>query len=110
MYPQSAKTNALYADLLYNSDQLTKSAEYYKESLKYDKSNFMIWKQLMIIYTNIEDWKSLEKLSVEAIDYYPNHALPYYYAGRANIKLNNSLKQLNILMKVYLYLSKMRSS
>lgn len=85
LYPQSAKTNALYADLLYNSDQVTKSAEYYKESLKYDKSNFLIWKQLMIIYTNIEDWKSLEKLSVEAIDYYPNHALPYYYAGRANL-------------------------
>ncbi|MGE5355524.1 MAG: tetratricopeptide repeat protein [Deltaproteobacteria bacterium] len=84
LYPNSAKTNALYADILYNSGEVGESAGYYRKSLKYEKGNFLVWKQLMIIYTNQEDWSNLEKLSIEAIDFYPNHALPYYYAGRAN--------------------------
>ena len=92
LYPQNARTNALYADLLYNAEQTDESIHYYNESLKYDKSNFMIWKQLMVIYTLQEDWQSLLKLSVDAIDYYPNQAVAYYYAGRASVNLNQMSK------------------
>lgn len=97
LYPHNARTNALYADLLYNAEQTLKSIDYYRESLKYEKSNFMIWKQLMVIYTTIEDWNNLAKLSTEAIDYYPNHSVAYYYAGRAYISLNQVSKAIEYL-------------
>jgi tetratricopeptide (TPR) repeat protein len=87
MYPGNARTNALYADLMYNSGAVQKSIHYYRESLKYDKSNFLIWRQLMLIYSLMEDWESLSRISTDAIDYYPNQAQTYYHAGRASVNL-----------------------
>ena len=87
IYPSNARTNALYADLLYNSGSVNKSINFYKESLEYDKSNFMIWRQLMVIYSLMEDWELLLGISSEAIDYYPNQAQAYYHAGRASVNL-----------------------
>lgn len=87
MYPTNARTNALYADLMYNSGNVKKSIDYYNATLKYDKSNFLIWKQLMVIYSLMEDWEALSKISLEALDYYPNQAEVYYHAGRASVNL-----------------------
>lgn len=92
MYPNSAKSNSLYADLLYNTDRIEESLEYYKLSLKYDKSNFTIWKQILLIYNEKEDWKNLEKLCSEAVDFYPNHSVLYFYWGKSFINLGNFAK------------------
>ncbi len=96
-YPESAKANSLYGDILYNSGNISKSIEYYKNALKYNKSNYFIWKQLMTIYTLNEDWNSLAEISENAIDYYPNQVSGYYYAGRANIYLGKIDKGLEFL-------------
>ena len=96
-YPESAKVNSLYGDILYNTGNITGSIEYYKNALKYNKSNFLIWKQLMTIYTINEDWESLAGLSENAIDYYPNQVSGYYYAGRANIYLGKIDKGMEFL-------------
>ena len=96
-YPESAKANSLYGDVLYNSGKVSQSAEYYKKALKYNKSNYFIWKQLMTIYTITENWKSLAEISEKAIDYYPNQVSGYYYAGRANIYLGKINKGLELL-------------
>lgn len=85
LYPNNAKSNSLYADLLYNIEQTDASLQYYKMSLKADKSNFIIWKQLILIYNEKEDWKNLEKICSEAVDYYPNHSVIYYYWGKSLI-------------------------
>lgn len=92
MYPNSAKSNSLYADLLYNTDQTEESLEFYKLSLKFDKSNFTIWKQILLIYNEKEDWKNLEKICTEAIDFYPNHSVLYFYLGKALLNLGNFAK------------------
>ena len=47
----------------------------------------MVWRQLMQIYSVNEQWKELEKLSEQSIDYYPNQALTYFYAARAKMYL-----------------------
>ena len=96
-YPESAKVYSLYGDILYNSGKIKESASYYEKSLKYAKSNYLIWKQLMTIYTLTEDWKSLAEISENAIDYYPNQVSGYYYAGRANIYLGKIDKGLEFL-------------
>ena len=105
-YPDNAKTNALYADILYNKDEIEKSTKYYKESLKYSKNNFTVWKQLMSIYTLLENWKELAKLSEDAIDYYPNQTSGYYNAGRAFINLNKVEEGIEYLDEAILYSSK----
>ncbi|HHB51911.1 MAG TPA: tetratricopeptide repeat protein [Saprospiraceae bacterium] len=96
-YPESAKTNSLYADLLYNSGKVAESAKYYEKALENNKSNYIIWKQLMAIYTLTENWKALDRVSEEAINYYPNQVSGYYYAGRALINMNKIKEGLDYL-------------
>lgn len=87
-YPTSAKANALYADLLYNNGQIEKSTDFYKLSLQYDKTNFLIWKQLMTILTNGQKWKELEEITTSATQYYPNQSVNFYYSALAKSNLN----------------------
>jgi tetratricopeptide (TPR) repeat protein len=105
-YPKSAKTNALFADILYNADEIEKSVKYYNESLKFGKNNFTVWKQLMSIYTLLENWEELSQLSENAIDYYPNQVSSYYNAGRAYIYLNKVEKGIKYLDEAVSYSSK----
>ncbi|MEZ4907620.1 MAG: tetratricopeptide repeat protein [Saprospiraceae bacterium] len=103
IYPQNAKTNALYADILYNSSDDNESMKYYRKSLQYDKSNFMIWRQLMQLYSMYEMWSDLEELSSEAIDYYPNQALTYFYNARAKMYLKKYSEAHEMLSEAELY-------
>ena len=105
-YPDDAKSNALHADILYNSGNIEESEFYYKKSLADSKKNFDIWKQLMSIYLYLEKWNELAKLSENAIDYYPNQVIGYYNAGKAYINLGKIDKGLDYLDEALSYTSK----
>ena len=97
LYPGKAEANALYADILNNSGRVDESIKYYEKTLQLNKSNFDIWKQLMSLYTMRRDWKNLLRVSEEAIEYYPNQALGYYYAARALVNLGKPDEALQYL-------------
>lgn len=102
-YPDDAKSNALHADILYNSGNIEESEVYYKKSLDDSKKNFEIWRQLMAIYSYLEKWDKLAKLSENAIDYYPNQVIGYYNAGKAYINLGKVDKGLEYLDEALSY-------
>ncbi len=102
-YPDDAKSNALHADILYNSGNIEESEAYYKRSLADSKKNFEIWRQLMTIYSYLEKWDELAELSENAIDYYPNQVIGYYNAGKAYINLGKVDKGLEYLDEALSY-------
>jgi len=102
-YPNNEKSNALHADILYNTEDFENSLKYYNESLKYSKNNYEVWKQIMTLNTMLGKWKHLAKISEESIDYYPNQVLGYYNAGRAYINLNKIDKGLDYLDEALSY-------
>jgi len=102
-YPESAKANSLCADVYYNVGEIEKSLEFYKKSLSGNKNNYDIWKQIMTIYTMMENWDDLSKISEESIDYYPNQGIGYYNAGRAFLNLNDIEKGIDYLDEAQMY-------
>ncbi len=96
-YPDNEKTNSLYADLLYNIGETDKSTQYYEKSLTVYKNNYIIWQQLMSIYTQLEKWDKLQNLSEKSLDYYPNQAECYYYAGSAMTFLGKAKEGIDYL-------------
>ena len=97
LYPERAEACTLYADVLNNSGKTDESIKYYKKAIELNKNNFEIWKQLMSLYTLKKKWKSLLELSEEAIEYYPNQALGYYYAARALVNMDKPGEALQYL-------------
>jgi tetratricopeptide (TPR) repeat protein len=99
MYPEEAKVYALSGDVYFNSDMLEKAAEYYQRTLQADKSNFMVWKHLMLSLDITLQFDRLTQTALEAIEYYPNQAICFYYLGKALIEQNELIKGLNWLQE-----------
>ena len=57
----------------------------------------------MTIYSYLEKWQELAKLSENTIDYYPNQVVGYYNAGKAYINLGKVDKGLEYLDEALSY-------
>jgi tetratricopeptide (TPR) repeat protein len=88
MYPDNPKVSALYGDVYFNSGQLEKAIPFYRKTLELNKSVFLVWKNLMLAQDNTFDFTGLNETAEEALNYFPNQAVCYYYAGKSNIELN----------------------
>lgn len=82
-YPEDAKSFAVYGDILWLSEDTENAVKHYEQSLKLKKSVYQVWDQLMMGLAELNNVERLEKISNDAIDYYPNQAGPYYYQAVA---------------------------
>jgi tetratricopeptide (TPR) repeat protein len=89
VHPREARSHTIYGDFLYRDKKLKDARDQYAEALKYDKSKFAIWNQVMIIDSELHDTKALEAHSKEAMELFPSQPLPLYFAGAAQIQLKN---------------------
>lgn len=87
-YPLEAKAHAVYGDLLFNDSQYIASRAQYRSAIGLDPEKFPIWQQVLYINVELNDFESLLKESEIAIDYFPNHAMLFYFNGVAKIQLN----------------------
>ena len=97
LHPNSAEAHSIYADFLYKDKKLTEAHTEYETAIKLDKSQYTIWNQLMIIESELGEYKSLEAHSTEAMDLFPNQSLTYFFNGISNITLKNYKKAIESL-------------
>ncbi len=96
-HPTSAEAHSIYADFLYR-DKKTKEAKVeYELAVKYDKSSFSTWNQLLFCEAELNNYQSLEVKSSEAMELFPNQASVFYFNGLANIQLKNYTKAVQSL-------------
>ena len=88
-YPNDAKVNALHGDIYFNSGDLENAADKYALTISENKKVFLVWKQYMLSLDNLGRFDELKVTALEAIDYYPNQAVCFYYAGKANVETGN---------------------
>jgi tetratricopeptide (TPR) repeat protein len=86
LYPANARVNALHGDVYFNTLQPEEAKIYYQRTLDLDKSVFLVWKNLMMAQDNTQDYEGLLRTATQAVDYFPNQAVCYYYAGKANLE------------------------
>lgn len=89
MYPDDARVNALHGDVFFNTYQPEKAKKYYEKTIELDKSVFMVWKNLMMAQDNTGDFEKLKQTAIRAVDYFPNQAVCYYYAGKGEMMSDN---------------------
>ena len=87
LHPSSADAFSIYGDFLFKEKKLTDAKEAYLKSIAIDKSRFFVWNQLMFIESQLNDFSLLNIHSSEAMELFPNNAMPYFFNGFANIQL-----------------------
>jgi tetratricopeptide (TPR) repeat protein len=87
VHPTSAEAHSINADFLYRDKKIKEAKDAYLLAIKYDKSKFAIWNQLMYLESELNDYTALEPHSAEAMELFPNQATPYFLNGIANMQL-----------------------
>jgi tetratricopeptide (TPR) repeat protein len=97
VHSRDAKAFSVYGDLLYHAGENKKAIAAYQNTLKLDKSVFMVWEQLMYIQSDMKDADALLKTSEDAMDLFPNQAVAYYMSGRAYALQNSHSEAVDAL-------------
>jgi tetratricopeptide (TPR) repeat protein len=101
-HPTEAKAYAASADLLYYAGRWEEALAKYKKALELDDTVFLLWEQSMLIYYQTKDYLTLRSFSEEALDFFPNQAIAYYYYGVASNQLGYSNEAIPLLQQAVL--------
>jgi tetratricopeptide (TPR) repeat protein len=96
-HPEDAKSYSIYGDYLYRDERFEESREKFQAALKYDKSRFVIWNQVLILDSQLNDFESMAKNSEEAMELFPTMPSFYLFSGIAQIQKKNYEEAVEVL-------------
>lgn len=96
-HPNEAKAHAIYGDILKNEGNTTSAIRQYEKTLSLNKNIFAVWEQLMYCLDDVDNHQRLHEVALEAIDYFPNQAISYYFAGKSLLGSNDTKKVIGFL-------------
>lgn len=99
VHPDEAKSFSIYGDFLYRDRKFEEARTQYRKAIEIDKEKYALWNQLLLLDSELNDFRSMEKESKETIELFPNQALPYFFNGVSNIQLKNYQAAIDILSK-----------
>lgn len=80
-HQDDAKSYAIYGDAYMGLDMVDKAIPKYQQSLQITKKVFPVWQQLMYALEETKDYTQLAVTAEQALNYYPNQPLAYYFLG-----------------------------
>lgn len=86
-HPGEAKPLAAAADLLYYTGRSKEALSKYQRALELDKAVFAVWEQVMRIRYEAGQYNALWMVSEDALDYFPNRAMAFYFNAAALVEL-----------------------
>ena len=102
VHPDDAKAFSASGDLLYGLGRLDESRTKFETTLQLDNTVFSVWEQLMFVQVAQNDFAGLVRTSEEAIDYFPNKVISYYFNGLGSIQLGQYEYAVGILIEANL--------
>ncbi len=88
IYPDDPDANTIYADFQMNKGNIYIARLALQKVIETRKNKYGIWEQILFIDNQMADWNSMIKHSAEAIEYFPNIPLFYFFNGISNFQLS----------------------
>lgn len=89
-HPKEAKAHAVYADFLYQANNHEEARKHYRKAIEFKKDIFSVWENLLDIeYRHLQDHEALKEESQQAMTYFPNQPILYFYSGFASMRKEN---------------------
>lgn len=86
------KAQAFVGDLLYQDGQIEEAIRYYLNAVDLSPANYSVWQNILNIEADLNQYDSLVKHAEQALEYFPNQALLYYFAGTGHL-INKDYKK-----------------
>ena len=91
------KAQAFVGDLLYQDGQSEKAVKYYLQAVNLSPANYSVWQNILNIEADLSQYDSVTKHAERALEYFPNQALLYYFAGTGYLVTNDYKKSVRML-------------
>lgn len=101
-HPKNAAIREIRLQYLLKNEDKEESRQQILEIIDKDKSNFELWKQLLLIDSQLNDYQSIISHAEQALVYYPNQSIIYYFLGFAYAKTKQyeeAIQQLEISLQ-----------
>ena len=79
------KAQAFVGDLLYQNGDKENAVVYYLRAIRISPANFSVWQNIINVEAELNKYDSVLVHAEEALEYFPNQALLYYYAGTSHL-------------------------
>lgn len=79
LYPKEAKVYSLQGDILFYQSKYQEAEKSYSTAIKLDDRKYALWSQYMQTLWELEKYPALEKISMDAIDLFPNKVSAFVY-------------------------------
>jgi tetratricopeptide (TPR) repeat protein len=83
------KSWSMYGDFLYQDKQYEAARDVFRKVISIDSSKYLVWEQLLFAESQLEDQDAVLSESTIAIELFPEHPLPYLFAGGAHYQKKN---------------------
>jgi len=90
VHPNEAKSYAVQGDFLFRDKKYKEARESYLKAISIDKSKFLIWNQLLVIDSQLNDWENMSVDADKCIELFPNEAVAYLLTGIAKTQLKKT--------------------
>jgi tetratricopeptide (TPR) repeat protein len=87
--PEEAKAYSVYGDILSNNKRYKEARDAYHNVVLLDSSKYVIWQQLILLDSELNDNENLLSDSKKAMDLFPEQAEPYFFYGIAQLRIKN---------------------
>lgn len=95
-YTEEYKAQAFVGDMLYGDGEKETALKYYLKAVRFKPANFSLWQNILNIEGELSLTDSLIVHSEEALEYFPNQALLYYFAGTGHLLKKNNTKAIRM--------------
>jgi tetratricopeptide (TPR) repeat protein len=85
-HPKEAKAFSVAGDFYYRDKKLEKAKEYFSQAVELDKSKYVIWNQLLIIESELQQFSEMIRHGKEAVELFPNEPTVYLLLGIAYLQ------------------------
>lgn len=85
-HPKEAKAHSIYGDFLSRDQHMEEARDAYRKALELDRDRYLIWRELLVIESDLRDWKAMANESENAIELFPNQPLLYLFHGIAQLQ------------------------
>lgn len=96
-YPDDPRALMMYGEILESEGKSAEALTYYKKALEKNPSDFGMWTRQFVMYHELGKYQELEDSGKDALEYFPNQPLIYYFRGIALNQLDEFEKANKVL-------------
>ena len=96
-YPDKFEVQAFAGDVMYRLEKREEARDYYLTAIRISPSNYNVWQNILNIEASLNQYDSVIKHAEEALEYFPNQGLLYYFAGTGYMIEKNYKRSVQIL-------------